>query len=189
MKAISMLAIALLFLFGCGGGMGSTSPPTGVSIPPNTFSDASISGEYGFEDSAGLYNTPGTGPGPLETVIGTFKSDGKGNIISGQEIDQNVSYPNYPTNSSEAYYTITGNYIVNQDGSGTVQLFLTCVPATNPYPNGSPPPTNVTRCPVGTVLTVISTMTIAPNGNFAFTMLPYQGTVTIQVTAKKGFSP
>jgi hypothetical protein len=186
MKAMRKLALAVVFLTGCGGSMSATSPPPPVTTPPNTFSDASITGEYGFEDSAGLYNST-TGQGPLETLIGSFTSDGKGNITSGSEIDFNASFSGGPPNYQNAYFTIIGNYTVNQDGTGTVQFFLTCVPATNPYLNGIL--INVSRCSVGTVFTVISPMTIAPNGNFTLTILPYQGTLTVQVTAKKGFSP
>ncbi len=186
MKRVAKLAMAVVFLTGCGGGMSATSPPPPATIPPNTFSDASIAGEYGFEDSAGLYNST-TGQGPLETVIGSFTSDGKGNITSGSEIDINASFPGGPPNDQNAYFTIAGNYTVNQDGTGTVQFFLTCGPAPNPNPGGVNP--NVSRCSVGTVFTVISVMTIGTNGNFTFTMLPYQGTLTVDVTAKKGFSP
>ncbi len=180
-KAITRLAIAVVLLAGCGGGNSPSSP---VTNPLSTFSDASITGGYAWEDSGGLYSSP-TGPVALETVIGTFTADGKGNIVSGQETDANASYPSYPINSQNAYFTITGNYTVNPDGTGTVQLFLTCVAAPNPYPLGSPPPTNVTRCSVGTSFTVISAMTIASSGTVTFLMLPYNGTVTLQITAKK----
>ena len=173
----------ILFLAGCGGGNG---PTVLVTIQPNTFSDASVTGEYGFENSAGLYNST-TGQGPLETVLGSFTSDGKGNITSGQEIDENYSYSSGPPNDQNANFTITGNYTVNQDGTGTVQFFLTCIPAPNPNPGGTNP--NVSRCAVGTVFTVISTMAISSDSNFTFTILPYQGTLAVDVTAKKGFSP
>jgi hypothetical protein len=183
-KATITLVMAVGFLAGCGGGNGSTSPSAPVTIPPNAFSNANITGGYAWENSGGLYSSP-TGPVALETVIGTFTADGKGNIVSGQETDANASYPSYPINSQNAYFTITGNYTVNPDGTGTVQLFLSCIAAPDPYPLGSPPPTNVTRCSIGASFTVISAMTITSNGDFTFSMLPYIGTVTLQITAKK----
>lgn len=189
--ALLLVTMATVFSVGCGASsgaaVGSSSQPTApVTTQPSTYSDASVMGNYSYEDSGGLYSTPTQPPGPLETVIGSFVTDGKGNITSGSEIDQNVSYPsNYQTNDENAYFTFSGNYTINTDGTGTVQLSLTCVPAPVPYPDGLSGPMNVTRCQVGTALTVIAPMTVTANGAFTFSMLPYGGTVEIQVNANK----
>jgi hypothetical protein len=165
MKTITKLMMVLFFLTSCAGGKFPSGSSTPVTIPPNTFSDASIDGNYNFEDTADF--------------SGVLTADGKGKITAGLYSDVNTSDP---TNHQIADFSITGNYTINPDGTGTMQLLLTCESPQSIYPQ-SP---DISRCPVYTTLNVISSITIVANGSFTFSMLPYQnGTAFLTYTATK----
>lgn len=106
---LSSSLILLSFCVACGNDGGSSG---GGPTPQGNFSNASLSGQY-------TYRLAGTqlSNGAVFREAGVFTADGNGNITSGTDDFSQGS-------GGVASNTLSGNYTINNDGTGTVVFNL-----------------------------------------------------------------
>ena len=108
---LSLAAITLITIAGCGGGNSVNFPP-----PQGGFTNSNLNGPFAFSYT-------GSDAGGFLAVAGSFVADGAGHITSGtQDIN---SLAAVITNAA-----VTGTYVVRADGRGTITL-------TSPTPNSN----------------------------------------------------
>ncbi|MFQ5927324.1 MAG: hypothetical protein ACE5MH_07815 [Terriglobia bacterium] len=105
-----LAALCLASLAGCGGG---GSAPLGGEVvnAQGPFTNASLLGSYGY--SFGGFESGGN----FVAAVGHLVLDGNGNITNG-------SQRRTEQGGFEFQFTITGNYTVNPDGTGTLTMIF-----------------------------------------------------------------
>jgi len=100
---VSLAAITLIAIAGCGGGGSINFPP-----PQGGFTNANLNGSFAF-------SYIGSDAGGFLAVAGSFVADGAGHITSGtQDINSGAA-----VNTNVA---VNGTYVVRADGRGTITL-------------------------------------------------------------------
>ena len=120
----ALVAAAVLWISGCGGGGATINPPT----PTGGFGLASLKGTYAFTTNGRVITNTSTGLAESSMArVGSFVADGMGHITEGVE-DVNAN----GTVSTAIFFNNTSSYTINPDGRGTLTLNLTAagVPAT-----------------------------------------------------------
>src|SRR5215467_12776059 len=112
MKKLFMLAglISLLLAVGCGSNNGSST--TGPAPTNENFSNASLSGQYAYEISGTDLSNPLSSF--LYNRAGVFTANGSGTITTGTD--------DFAEGGTAISSSISGVYVVNTDGTGTITL-------------------------------------------------------------------